>query len=214
MTDRPILFSASMIRALLDGRKSMTRRMAWKEDGAIDVKYGRELAAEGWRIEPRDSTHSYAWKPTIWQRIKPGDRLWTRETWRPVHSGDPSRGAKYRTDVESDQTLWKSGRFMPRWASRFTLVVTATKIERLQDISEEDAIAEGFKRRKLVIDGEELDGYFGACDDAADSTALLAFENLWISLHGTEVWASNPEVVCLRFSVHRSNIDAMAKEAA
>jgi hypothetical protein len=98
---------------------------------------------------------------------------------------------------------WRSPIHMPRWASRLTLTVTATKIERLQQISEADARAEGFQVRPQISKDPEVHR------DAARDW----FEDLWISLHGLESWRLNPEVVCLSFEVHKVNIDKMEKAA-
>lgn len=85
--------------------------------------------------------------------------------------------------------------FLLRVASRFTLVVTGTKIERLQDITESDAKAEGVER-----------GSFG---NLGDETFILGFRRIWMTLHGTTAWQDNPEVVALTFTVHKQNIDAL-----
>lgn len=182
--DRPVIFSAPMIRALLDGRKTMTRRLAWRMDCGNRVQ----------------------WAPSPWQRVQPGDRLWVREVWKPVHSGDPSRGARYQADVDRDQTIWRTPIHMPRWASRLTLTVTATKIERLQDISEKDALAEG-------IHWDPLAGMYN-CSGEWRSNIVPGFRALWESLHGAGAWDRNPDVVALTFTVEKRNIDAGTKAAA
>lgn len=102
---------------------------------------------------------------------------------------------------------------MPRWASRLTLIVTAMKIERLNDITDADAIAEGVVERP--------DGLFEVPGLSLPSGAPIinsrprdAFACLWDMLHGSGKWLANPEVVCLRFDVHHCNIAAMPKEIA
>jgi hypothetical protein len=92
---------------------------------------------------------------------------------------------------------------MPRWASRLTLIVTATKVERLQDISEAEARAEGVDP---AIAGQDAHGPV--------KTYRTGFVRIWGDLHGTESWLSNPEVVALSFSAHQTNIDAMPKAQA
>lgn len=180
MTDIPIIFSAPMVRALLDGRKTMTRRIARVVRKSPPGQIG--------------GSDTYISR-TAWCSVYPGDRLWVRESFRPVHSGDPSRGATYRADVNLDQTKWKPSIHMPRWASRLTLIVSAAKIERLQAISEADAIAEGVEP---IFDH----------GTGNSSTHVIAFEHLWCSLHGSNAWLANPEVVALSFSVIKANIDA------
>lgn len=196
MTDRPIIFSGPMVRALIEGRKTQTRRLAWQSDP--------DPQADDW--------------PTIWQRVKPGDRLWVRETWddpagerRPIYRADLSPEQQDESDrinricrgLKGIASPWRPSIHMPRWASRLTLVVTSTRIERLQDISDEDAEAEGCQ------------GYWSHLDNRF----ILARENfgdLWDSLHGATPnanWDANPEVVALSFTAHLSNIDAMERAA-
>ena len=105
---------------------------------------------------------------------------------------------------------------MPRWASRLTLIVTAVKVERLQQMTEWDAACEGIVDipRSLHKHGR-MDGYgiFGTAPEDASKTRVHAFEKLWRSLHGPDSWKANPEVVCLTFTVHKKNIDAMKAAA-
>ena len=170
MTDRPIIFSAPMILALLDGRKTMTRRLAWRRDPA----WGDAAPIVG---KERDYM-----LPTPWQRVAPGDRLWVRETWRLNAQGGL---IEYRADWTGPAGKWRSPIHMPRHASRLTLTVTGTKIEKLQMIRNADIKAEG-------IEG--------------DPPKSVVFSALWDMLHGLGAWAKNPEVVALSFTVHPKNI--------
>lgn len=193
MTDRPILMSSPMVRALLDGSKTQTRRLAWRS--ILD-----EVTPEGEEV-------CVIHKPTIWQSVKPGDWLWVRETWAPLNRlmhDDPgaaacASGGFYRADnstVEGEIQFWSPSIHMPRRASRLTLVVTATKMERVQEINGLEALAEG-------VDREE------------GTAPWRMFCRLWKRLHtkpGAR-WEDNPEVVALTFSVHQQNIDAMGKAA-
>ncbi len=189
MKDRPVICSAPMVRALLERRKTMTRRLAWRMDC-------------GKRVE---------WSPTPWQRVQPGDRLWVRENFSGPHEWEtiPPSGWGWDTmrrppiwywaDGNPEQGDWTKPRpsiHMPRWASRLTLDVTATKIERVQKISHDDAVAEGV-------------GIF-----PHSMSAQKRFSELWRSLHGAPSWDENPEVVAVTFTVHKANIDAMPREAA
>ena len=200
MTDRPILMSAPMVRALLDGRKTQTRRLAWREG-----KYSYGYLA-----------------PTIWQKVRPGDRLWVRETW--VHTGtgvwsvgDAVRALDgkviYRADGEPKGVGWFPSIHMPRWASRITLTVTETRRQRLQEISEDDAKAEGcglYVAGHGWITMEELRA------DPGYSVYLVArhgFQDIWRNLHGRESWDKNPEVIALTFTVQQCNIDSKDKAA-
>lgn len=139
MTDHPIIFSAPMVRALIEGRKTMTRRLAWR--GPVTQFY-----------------------PSSWQKVKPGDRLWARENFNvlaPTISADGPHSCIYLADNTGPQHLmkWKPSIHMPRWASRLTLEVTAVKVERLQAISCADAIVEGITPagNSLTIDCDTPD---------------------------------------------------------
>ncbi len=177
MTDRPILFSAPMILALLDGRKSQTRRLAWqKPQVAIQVGDGP--------VEP-------VLVPTLWQKAKPGDRLWVRETYARRADGLIAyRAGPHPWDVKHDICRWRPSIHMFRWASRLTLVVTEVRVQRLQDISHNDVTAEGASN---VVDHENW------------------WPRRWDILHGAGAWDENPEVVALTFTVHQCNIDSMGE---
>jgi hypothetical protein len=105
--------------------------------------------------------------------------------------------------TESQQSL--PSIHMPRWVSRMTGAVTATKLERLQDISEEDAKAEGIS--------QELGGFWRAYEGATGTTARAGFALLWNHLHGAGSWDASPAVVALTFTVHKTNIDQVKAAA-
>lgn len=227
MKDHPVIFSAPMVLALIAGRKTMTRRLAWRACDVCGVATG---------------TCNGHHKPSPWQRVKPGDVLWVKENWRIDGAGSrvsatacrPHRAIEYRADGY-DPISWceRSSMFMPRWASRLTLEVTAVKIERLQDITEEDARAEGMTFTDFgtyippgtaSVDGgktmhpfkpHQHNGWHAgdaAAPDQCAPDAVGAFANLWSRLHSPESWTSNPELACLTFTAHQQNIDAF-KEA-
>ena len=243
MTDRPILFRAPMIRALLDGRKTQTRRLlkpqppeAFDFFGFMDDEHkpGRKWAL--WLDDAGDDARApipYA----------PGDLLWVKETWRlpkrldamsPSQCAAACLEAGYKRpwapiDYAANGACinWsaqdggygrdRSSIHMPRWASRLTLTVTDVRVQRLQDITEADAWAEGCKRGEPWDNGK---GFFpaeephqsGKCwigwDDAQDW-----FADLWDDIHGSGAWYENPWIVALTFGVHRRNIDSMEAAA-
>lgn len=223
MSDRPIIFSAPMVRALLGGHKTMTRRLAW-----IDYDCRKE---ENLRRR----------KASVWQLVMPGDRLWVRENAK-LRSVGPASGDVsiiYQADTfdraqvkdhtlqagETNPyraTLWTPSIHMPRWASRLTLEVTATKIERLQDISETDAQAEGVEPVEVEGHPRAWKSYETYSDGtphphaaAPNREARTSFRELWDSLHGPGAWAANPVIVALTFTVMPINIDRVAiSEAA
>jgi hypothetical protein len=195
VSDRPIIFSAPMVRALLDGRKTQTRRTAWRW---VKDRGDRHLSNDD-----ADGCH----QPSPWQRVQPGDTLWVRETWCPV--ADAQHGEADWVDYRASpryaapgvshpagweqcpgdpQALrWRSPIHMPRWASRLTLHVEAVRVERLWNMTEADAIAEGVTPSAQNLSGHPLTPH------------VAAFSDLWLKLHGPAAWASNPEVVVLTF---------------
>ena len=210
---RPIIFSAPMVRALLDGRKWMTRRLAWRKELEVVEVSSEHLEDYDVRgIDCREIGHS-RWLvryPSPWQMVKPGDLLWVREGWRTesrayddLAPSDMDADYPVLYAADADWSLNKTtGRahpsiHMPRWASRLTLAVTAVKVEKLQDISEEDARAEGTP------------------DEPDEHPPSLVFSVLvWDAIHGKGSWRSNPEVVAITFTVHRQNVDALSPPPA
>lgn len=228
MADRPILFSGPMVRALLAGTKTQTRRIIKPRrkrpslfDGGWSDSYVLDPGNESWRQQD------------IAFRI--GDRLWVRETWSGLHEfrdTPPAVRESYATPdgpvLRDDVIYWadgdpiggsyekpRPGIHMPRWASRLTLTVTDVRVERLQDISAEDAIAEG------VVDTCRRDGapfaHFtveGVPGITVEHEPVPVYAQLWEMINGEGSWDANPWVVAYTFTVHRCNIDQMAKEAA
>lgn len=189
MTDRPIIFSAPMVQALLAGRKTQTRRLL-KKPTAIDALavFGPKFLTLPGNVD----LVGYA----------PGDRLYVREAMCWVSSW----GWRYRADNDDltekreagEVGRWRPSIHMPRWASRLTLTVTEVRVQRLQDISAADAVAEG-----------ALQSWTGSDPESDTRTALNEFEALWNSLHGPGAWATNPWVVAVSFTVQHGNIDAV-----
>lgn len=207
MTDIPIIFSAPMVRALLDGRKTQTRRLAWAEACVWMPRKGDVL------IPGRGLL-----RPTCWQNVEPGDRLWVRETFWGcdfretgelpiVVYAERHHGKTYDRPGNVMIAAPKFGHIpaihMPRKASRLTLVVTDARIEPLQMMSSSDGKAEGM----LVT------GYTPQWHEDDPRRYVLGFQQNWESLHGDGAWDENPEVVALTFTVHKSNIDAMERAA-
>ena len=188
MTDRPIIFSAPMVNALIDGRKSQTHRMAGRDNG----------------------------KPTVWQKAAVGDRIWVRESFAILasrHVPKPGGGYKWCEDSpmyaadyigfdKPDRDWnWKPSIHMPRGFSRLTLLVTAVRMERLQEITEAEAEAEGAPLRNC---GQDWDGPI--------KSHRTGFVYLWRDLHGPDSWGEDPECIALSFTVHQCNIDHMEAE--
>lgn len=238
MTDRPIIFSAPMMRALLEERKTQTRRILKHRDPerrAFVQTCPAAKIVEGWVSfgHPMGGPGTCIRLP-----VALGDRLWVRETWQTGMGGDGPQiayratpdfvdinawdgedqgagpsfnydrcpGASWHTwlpDLLSGaEGSWRSPIHMPRWASRLTLTVSGVRVQRLQEISEEDAEAEGLSRAP--------GGCWSGAEGQAGTTPKAAYAVLWNSLHGPEAWAANPWVVAITFTVERRNIDVAA----
>lgn len=171
MRDRGILFSAPMVRALLDGRKTQTRRLATSPLAMVKV----------------------------------GDRLWVREAlnWSPEdgcirYSAD---GTVLRKSLIPDgfqiTRTHVPSMHMARWASRLTLTVTDVRRHPVQEISVQDALAEGVDCEWRGVPVREVE----------------SFKSLWEQLHGATAWEKNPDVVAVSFTVAHGNIDALGRAA-
>lgn len=222
MTERPILFSAPMVKAILAWRKTQTRRMLKPQTAVLTDEQARTL---GVRPPPQENAPVV---PCPFGTV--GDRLWVQETWkadsiwdnfRPVDipTGEP---LLYAADEHATGCVpfdWGRGRpsiFMRRWMSRITLELTAVRVERLNEISEEDARAEGV----FFTDYGRRCGHFGQWQPVGDcpapehthpqlpgwswretsrheeclDTARGGFANLWTHVNGADSWAANPWV--------------------
>ncbi|MGA0540693.1 hypothetical protein [Neotabrizicola sp. VNH66] len=235
MADKPIIFSAAMVRALLSGQKSQTRRVLkpapYECSGAwwITDRVSGDCLLDDWAND----------RIGLGPRYAPGDRLWVRETFFGGHPG--CANIIYRADGES-VIRWRSPIHMPRWASRLTLTVTDVRVQRLQEISEADAVAEGIERQEPTDADHEwalryaeengcspdIGGVWiapgtrkgwGLTQEERDQpqwgpTAAFAYRCVWNSLYGPEAWDANPWVAAITFTVHRCNIDRMGEDAA
>lgn len=264
MADIPILFSAPMVRALLAGRKTQTRRIikgGVPEAPGMDAIFPSNVARHpapyldaycGERktpANPRGMSRAWCWwtrddrqcLPTFRVKCMPGERLWVRETWalgltepRPDGVEFPIYAAEYRSPGDAGYgTLkpWRPSIHMPRALSRLTLTVTDVRVQRLQDISEEDAAAEGCTATtgeawwQGYMDVQSSDGVLlhqhfsgdsppdwmidpkpAGRDRFRDQSAKEAFSLLWETLHGPGAWDANPYVAATTFTVEQRNI--------
>ena len=212
MTERGMIFNAEMVRAILDGRKTQTRRPV--KFPVHDKNLGCELA--GNELAGELSAGNYLNSAFG----KPGDRIWVRETFQgPLfdydlmdsYCKDPTPFEKpefcvYKADgvpapefYDADDELhccWRPSIHMPRWASRILLEITDVRVERLNAISEEDATAEG-----VPPAGSLLPDYPGTflTPKGDFATAKVAFQRLWESIYGEESWKANGWVWVISF---------------
>lgn len=194
MKERPILFQGPMVRAILDGRKTQTRRIV-KPQPPRSVRTMGLHPLESGRLGYFDD----GGKEHPCPYGQPGDRLWVRETFLAGiefdGNGMPTENERvwYRatepdlawyngeSDFPSENPPWKPSIHMPRWASRITLDVTGVRVERLHDISDADVWAEGWESVSL-----------GNCDHKD-------FAALWESINGPASWHANPWVWVVEF---------------
>ena len=231
MTDCPILFSSPMVRALLNGRKTQTRRVFKPRgfefythpvsgDRFNQYRPYRDGSWDESRISSSGSMEPFGWGEHLYAYLPfaPGDRLWVRETLRASSNDQGSRWYGYAVDGTDVWPLaeWTKARdnivsiHMPRWASRLTLLVTDVRVQRLQEISEEDAVAEGCFKGKAT--GRVFESVTAMRLGGAEwSSARYWFADLWDSLNAERghAWDTNPWVVAVTFTVHHGNIDAM-----
>ena len=184
--EHPILFSGEMVRAIMEGRKTQTRRVIKPQPNDI-----RESPFVKSGIE---DTHGYEIK----RKYAPGDRLWVRETWHQHSSDDDfcTGEIHYRATEICVGTKWIPSIFMPRWASRITLEVVSVRVERVQDISEEDALSEGISFWKpKEMDNRPFEENFWT------NYPQFAFQNLWDSINAKRGygWDVNPWVWVIEF---------------
>lgn len=212
MKERGMIFNGEMVRAILDGRKTQTRRPV--KFPVHDKNLGCELA--GNELAGELSAGNYLNSAFG----KPGDRIWVRETFQGPLFGydlmdsyckDPTPFEKpefcvYKADgvpapefYDADDELhccWRPSIHMPRWASRILLEITNVRVERLNAISEEDATAEG-----VPPAGSLLPDYPGTflTPKGDFATAKVAFQRLWESIYGEESWKANSWVWVISF---------------
>jgi hypothetical protein len=230
MTDRPIIFGTEMVRAILDGRKTQTRRIMKIQpppDALVTVEHyhpividrrgdtqpGKEIFGALWDNGDQGLRCRYG---------QPGDHLWVRETWAR-HASGVDYAADFAAISRPQAGPWRPSIHMPRWASRITLRIKDIRVERLQDISEDDATAEGCEARPFP--GPWWQGYRDLGDGELfhqqaigetppdwmiepkqmpptpwlDRSARDGFQSIWMGLHGPNAWEANPWVWVINF---------------
>lgn len=201
MKERPILFSGPMVRAILEGRKTQTRRVVKDLVFTPDfIELGNGARAKYYGNE----SHFKRGASIDFQPYgKIGDRLWVRETWKHKgHSFPIGHPYEYRATAESDGTPtegpWKPSIFMPRDACRIMLEITDVRVERLQDISEKDAISEGIESV-----GENWRCYATRSKNAVypKDKPISSYLTLWASINGWDSLNANPYVWVIQFKI-------------
>jgi hypothetical protein len=194
--EKGLIFNSEMVRAILDGRKTQTRRpIKWKQTRFTEIGEREDGSKWPWS---EDAEHACDfWHPCPFGAV--GDRIWVRETWNKYGGLLTYRADHDWIDDMRKETVctakWVPSIHMPRWASRILLEITDVRVERLNAISEEDARAEG------IIDGGCLNcGEPEPCGCAnPEPDATDAFAYLWQSIYGQESWNDNPWVWVISF---------------
>ncbi len=191
-----MIFNAEMVRALLDGRKTQTRRpIKWKETRFTEIGEREDSSKWPWS---EDAEHACDfWHPCPFGAV--GDRIWVREAFRVHSRATDVATLVYKASERNSWTeqtrrvpvavcnkpatpeKWTPSLHMPRWASRILLEITGVRVERLRSMSQDDARAEGV----IAASGPMEAG--------------LAFRELWDSIYGEESWKANPWVWVIEF---------------
>lgn len=212
MKEHGKLFNTAMVQAFLEGRKNQTRRVVDAHNSLVD---GNGISKKRWEAAGFDLANatidngpSPAGNPgpylkatcaegtthRIYSRVQPGDRIYVKETFRSRCIDGHPGGVTYKADHPGAATVpgsygrsWKSSIHMPRWAARLVFDVVSVRLERLQNISQEDAIAEGVPSGRSRRSFETLDLSYG-------SPEIRRFHSLWESINGPDSWQANPPV--------------------
>ncbi|ECE0890483.1 hypothetical protein DUV30_24840 [Salmonella enterica subsp. diarizonae] len=219
MKERGMIFNGEMVRAILEGRKTQTRRpFNWRRQPAMEMAERDDGSLWPWAEDCERGGD--IWFACPFGEV--GDRVWVRETWQAIHDDVDEFGhVEERTYAPSipkekdrywhtvyaehfgDESRedrgfpWRPAIHMPRWASRITLEITDVRVERLHSISERDALREGLFQlpasgRYCLQPGMQ---YFGM----ASHSAKEVYSWLWASIYGEESWAANPWVWVIEF---------------
>ncbi|MGE6584440.1 morphogenetic protein [Raoultella planticola] len=217
MTERGMIFNAEMVLAILDGRKTQTRRIMkvqpsedftpmnmalepdykarWYTPGIVDKDgYLQPANKEAFGVANENEGYSCPFGAV-------GDRIWVRETWARYNIDQDSHDMAYRATTPADwpgEGHWRPSIHMPRWASRILLEITDVRVERLNSLSEEDAMREGIDADRLA---ESQDNYDCIADHnmTGRPTAKGYFSDLWQSIYGSDSWNANPCVWVIEF---------------
>lgn len=214
MKERPILFKPPMVQAILAGNKTQTRRILKAPDSVREFLHLFRNKWERWGFDGNRLDYINCPYGQI------GDQLWVRETWSADYPEVSYKaGGNSINLVDSKHSLellrlydtqggeWRPSIHMPRWASRIQLEITNIRVERLQDISRQDAIAEGIRHSGLTIngisEGDHFYDYLMKTEDMCEwfTNPIASFQSLWHSINGPDSWTANPWVWVIEFQV-------------
>ncbi|HGK3942984.1 TPA: hypothetical protein ACJ2OQ_004389 [Klebsiella pneumoniae] len=213
MTERGMIFNGEMVRAILDGRKTQTRRIIkWKQTRFTEIGEREDGSKWPWS---EDAEHACDfWHPCPFGAV--GDRIWVREAFRVHSRATDVATLVYKASERNSWTeqthrvpvavcnkpatpeKWTPSLHMPRWASRILLEITGVRVERLNAISEEDAEAEGIDMEALY-DSQDCYDCIADHNMTGRPTVTGAFKYLWESIYGEESWKANGWVWVISF---------------
>lgn len=246
MKPKPIIFSAPMVRAILDGRKTQTRRVLKPQPRLGKRGDGTVISGDYfvWEINGQTipMTHSCMYRVHENLPYTAGQLLWVREAWRApeiddiyspseigrnaIEAGYAAPWSAIQFEADATRANWKTiygrlgryrhARFMPLWASRLTLRVTDVRVQRLHEISEADAEAEGIVLETADPPFYYVPGIFPHSITGVEirDGAAASFARLWSHIHGPGAWERNDWVAALTFEVIHANIDDVLREQA
>lgn len=211
MKERGMIFNAEMVRALLDGRKTQTRRpIKWKQTRFTEIGEREDGSKWPWS---EDAEHACDfWHPCPFGDV--GDRIWVRETWNKYGGLLTYRADHDWIDDMRKETVctakWVPSIHMPRWASRILLEITYVRVERLNAISEDDAQSEGvhtevWDQTVVARNYAAIDEFFQFWTEDTPHYVEMnqlyrsSFRSLWESIYGAENWQANPWVWVIEF---------------
>ena len=219
MKEHPIIFSSEMVRAYLDGRKTQTRRIIKPQPGNKFI-YGGDVHPDcpdfyRWRTDKR---HGYGLLHNVKRKYQVGDRLWVRETFAIFDvDADEDIAIGYKADNTYKSVewfldkrkyfnklrlgKWRSSIHMPKWAARIFLEITNIRVERVQDISIADCVAEGIQRLRGPLPPCPDTAFQDYSGKVAECGAIASFRTLWDSINAKRGygWDKNPWVRCIEF---------------
>ena len=206
MNIKPILFSTEMVQAILEGRKTQTRRIIKPQPkkGIIATAFDFKKGFYASKIKIEENPDRFEITKLFNPKYQTGDILWVRESFAkpPIYAF----GVKYIYKAGFNESIcgWKPSIHMPKEAARIFLEVTNVRVERLQDISEEDAIAEGIDKKgdlyfnyfesKLLGIGLQKEYFY-------KEIPKVSFMSLWSKINGEDSWNANPWVWVYEFKV-------------
>lgn len=221
MKERPMIFNAEMVRAILDGRKTQTRRIMKPQPTPCTLQKGghwwpSNVFKTMLHIEEEMQNGKGCWGGLVGDACPfgdVGDRIWVRETWARYNIDQDSHDMAYRATTPEDwpeEGRWRPSMHMPRWASRITLEITGVRVERLNNISHEDAEREGihtevWDQTVVAKNYAAEDGFFQFWSESMPHYVEMnelyrsSFQSLWQSIYGAENWQANPWVWVIEF---------------